>query len=71
MEFCARCLLLELGLLECSLAGELLQLLPDLIVFRLDMHEVALASVEVMLVLTAVEASIVLLDDLCLLVEEL
>ena len=71
MELCARCLLLELGLLECSLAGKLLQLLPDLLVLRLDMLQVALASVEVVLVLTAVEASIVLLDDLRLLVEEL
>ena len=71
MELCARCLLLKLGLFECSLAGKLLQLLADLVVFGLDMHEVALAGVEVMLVLTAVEASIVLLDDLGLLVEEL
>ena len=49
----------------------LFELLSDLLVFLLDMLEIALPGVEVMLVLPAVKASVVLLNNLGLLVEEL
>ena len=71
VEFCACRLLLELGFLEGGFPCKRLQLLPDLVVLSLDVLKIALPRVEVVLVLTAVEAPIILLDDLGLLVEKL
>ena len=71
VEFCARRLLLKLGFLEGGFPSKLLQLLTDLVVLRLDVLEIALPSVEVVLVFPAVEATVILLNDLGLLVEEL
>ena len=71
MEFCARRLLLELGFLEGGFPSKRLQLLTDFFVLGLDVLQVALSGIEVVLVLAAVEAPIILLNDLSLLVEKL
>ncbi len=71
MEFCACRLLLELGLLEGGFPSKSLQLLTDFFVLGLDRLQVALSGIEVVLVLAAVEATIILLNDLSLLVEKL
>ena len=71
MEFCARRLLLQLGLLESSFAGISLQLLSNFIVLRLHVLNVALARIEVVLIFTTVVSSVILLHDLGLLIEEL
>ena len=71
MEFRACRLFLELGLLEGGFPSKSLQLLTDFFVLGLNVLQVALSSIEVVLVLAAVEATIILLNDLSLFVEKL
>ena len=71
VEFCSRRLLLQLRLLQQRFLCKLLQLLPDFLVLGLNVLKVALSRVEIVLVLAAVEASEVFLNDFGLLIEKL
>ena len=70
MEFCSCSLLLKFGFFESSFSSELFQLFPNLLVFGLNMLQVAFPGIEVMLVFSAIVSSVVLLYYFGLFVEE-
>ena len=62
MEFCSCCLLLQFCLFECGFPREFLQLLPYFLILLLNMLQVALSSVEIMLILPTIISPVVFLD---------
>ena len=70
MEFCSCCLLLKFGFFQSSFSSEFFQLFPDLLVFSLNVEEIAFPCVEIMLIFPAIKSSVVLLYDLRLFVEK-
>lgn len=62
MEFCSCCLLLQFWLFECGFPWEILQLLTYLLILLLNVLQVALSSVEIMLVLPTIISAVVFLD---------
>ena len=71
MELSSGRLLLQFSFFKSSFPCEIIQLFPDFFIFVLNVHKIALSGIEVMLILSAIETSIVLLYYLALLIEEL
>ena len=61
MEFCSCCLLLQFNFLKLSLVSKLFQLFPDLLILSFNVIKIGFSGVEVMLILSRIESSIVLL----------
>ena len=70
MEFCSSSLLLKLGLLDQCFSSEFIKLLSHLFILRLDVLEIAFPGIEIMLVLSTVESSVIFLYYLSLFIKE-
>lgn len=70
VEFCPCRLLLQFGLLEGSFSGKIFKLLPYFLVLGLDVLEIALPSIEIMLVFPRVISSVIFLNYFCLFIEK-
>ena len=71
MELRPSCLFLELSFLQSCFPCEFVELLSDFFILVLNVLQIALSGIKVMLVLAAIEASVVLLYYLSLFIEKL
>ena len=71
MEFCPSSLFLQLGFFKCGFPRKFFQLLSHLLILILDVLQIALPSIEIMFIFSAVITTIIFLNYFCLFVEKL